>query len=175
MLSCVHDPCINCAASAYAEQVYIKGQSKEVRTISPRYTSAKFVEKRRSSTVPPSQNSPPSPAQSSNCPARTLPLLRAAPTIHSPHGKSRRNSQSTSRATSPPPSPPRKSSTIASSTPKKKYPTIASPAGPTSAPSAPSTVSKRSFRLPQGPRGEADQEGHLPSEGRIHGDHWKIE
>lgn len=32
MLSCVHDPCINCAASAYAEQIHIKGQTKEVRT-----------------------------------------------------------------------------------------------------------------------------------------------
>lgn len=30
MLSCVHDPCINCAASAYAEQVHIKGQNKDV-------------------------------------------------------------------------------------------------------------------------------------------------
>lgn len=30
MLSCVHDPCINCAASAYAEQVHIKKQSREV-------------------------------------------------------------------------------------------------------------------------------------------------
>ena len=30
MLSCVHDPCINCAASAYAEQIHIKGQSREV-------------------------------------------------------------------------------------------------------------------------------------------------
>lgn len=28
MLSCVHDPCINCAASAYAEQIHLKGQSK---------------------------------------------------------------------------------------------------------------------------------------------------
>ena len=28
MLSCIHDPCINCAASAYAEQIFIKGQSK---------------------------------------------------------------------------------------------------------------------------------------------------
>lgn len=30
MLSCVHDPCINCAASNFAEQVHIKGQSSEV-------------------------------------------------------------------------------------------------------------------------------------------------
>lgn len=30
MLSCVHDPCINCAASAYAEQIHIKGQGKDV-------------------------------------------------------------------------------------------------------------------------------------------------
>jgi hypothetical protein len=30
MLACVHDPCINCAASAYAEQIHIKGQSREV-------------------------------------------------------------------------------------------------------------------------------------------------
>ena len=28
MLSCVHDPCINCAASAYAEQIHLKGQNK---------------------------------------------------------------------------------------------------------------------------------------------------
>lgn len=33
MLSCVHDPCINCAASAFAEQIHIKGQSKEVPSI----------------------------------------------------------------------------------------------------------------------------------------------
>lgn len=30
MLSCVHDPCINCAASAYAEQIHLKNQNKEV-------------------------------------------------------------------------------------------------------------------------------------------------
>ena len=33
MLSCVHDPCINCAASAFAEQVHIKGQSPNVRSL----------------------------------------------------------------------------------------------------------------------------------------------
>lgn len=31
MLSCVHDPCINCAASAYAEQIHLKHQNKDVR------------------------------------------------------------------------------------------------------------------------------------------------
>ncbi len=30
MLSCVHDPCINCAASNFAEQVHIKGLSANV-------------------------------------------------------------------------------------------------------------------------------------------------
>lgn len=147
MLSCVHDPCINCAASAYAEQVYIKGQSKEVLTISCRYISVKFVEKRHYSIAPPSQNSLPSQAQSSNCPARMLRLPRLAPTIPSPQGRSRHNSQSTPKATFPPLSLPRKSSTIASNTLKKRSPTIASPAGPTSVPSAPSMVSRSLFRL----------------------------
>lgn len=32
MLSCVHDPCINCAASSFAEQVHIKGQSPNVNS-----------------------------------------------------------------------------------------------------------------------------------------------
>ena len=27
MLACVHDPCIHCAATAFADQVHIKGQS----------------------------------------------------------------------------------------------------------------------------------------------------
>ena len=30
MLKCVHDPCINCAATTYAEQIHIKGQSNQV-------------------------------------------------------------------------------------------------------------------------------------------------
>ena len=30
MLACVHDPCINCAASAYAEQVHLKSQNPDV-------------------------------------------------------------------------------------------------------------------------------------------------
>lgn len=30
MLACVHDPCINCAATSYAEQVHIKGQNPDV-------------------------------------------------------------------------------------------------------------------------------------------------
>jgi len=30
MLSCVHDPCINCAATAFADQVHLKGQSQEI-------------------------------------------------------------------------------------------------------------------------------------------------
>ena len=30
MLACVHDPCINCAATAYAEQVHIKSQNPDV-------------------------------------------------------------------------------------------------------------------------------------------------
>ena len=30
MLSCVHDLCINCAASSFAEQVHIKAQSPDV-------------------------------------------------------------------------------------------------------------------------------------------------
>jgi len=42
----VHDPCINCAASAYAEQVYIKGQSKDVTYIIFRYTCVKYVAKK---------------------------------------------------------------------------------------------------------------------------------
>lgn len=30
MLSCIHDLCINCAASAFAEQVHVKGQNPDV-------------------------------------------------------------------------------------------------------------------------------------------------
>lgn len=30
MLSCVHDPCIDCAASSFAEQVHLKGQKPSV-------------------------------------------------------------------------------------------------------------------------------------------------
>ncbi len=48
MLSCIHDPCINCAASAYAEQVHIKGQSNQVQFRLSRFMSAKFVEKKHS-------------------------------------------------------------------------------------------------------------------------------
>lgn len=44
MLSCVHDPCLNCAASNFAEQVHIKGQSSDVSNIQiSRFLSAKFV------------------------------------------------------------------------------------------------------------------------------------
>lgn len=46
MLSCVHDPCINCAASAYAEQVHIKGQNKDVSFCTCRSIFVKFVEKK---------------------------------------------------------------------------------------------------------------------------------
>lgn len=46
MLSCVHDPCINCAASAYAEQVYIKGQSKEVSMVPYRSIYVSCVERK---------------------------------------------------------------------------------------------------------------------------------
>jgi hypothetical protein len=46
MLSCVHDPCINCAASAYAEQVYIKNQKRDVMIRLFRSISAKSVEKK---------------------------------------------------------------------------------------------------------------------------------
>lgn len=41
MLSCVHDPCINCAASNFAEQVHIKGQSPDVSTFP--YLRSSFV------------------------------------------------------------------------------------------------------------------------------------
>jgi hypothetical protein len=44
MLACVHDPCINCAATSYAEQIHIKGQSNQVPINLFRATSAKFVE-----------------------------------------------------------------------------------------------------------------------------------
>jgi len=30
MLSCVHNPCVNCATSAYAEFVYIKNRNPNV-------------------------------------------------------------------------------------------------------------------------------------------------
>ncbi len=46
MLSCVHDPCINCAASAYAEQIHIKGQSKEVNKLVFSSISVKYAEKK---------------------------------------------------------------------------------------------------------------------------------
>lgn len=44
MLSCVHDPCINCAASSFAEQVHIKGQNPDVQINLPRCLLAKFVD-----------------------------------------------------------------------------------------------------------------------------------
>lgn len=45
MLKCVHDPCVNCAASTYAEQIHIKGQSNQVNYCSyRRFMSAKFVD-----------------------------------------------------------------------------------------------------------------------------------
>ncbi len=44
MLACVHDPCINCAATSYAEQIHIKGQSNQVKKNLFRATSAKFVD-----------------------------------------------------------------------------------------------------------------------------------
>lgn len=31
MLACVHDVCINCAATSYAEQVHIKGLNPNVK------------------------------------------------------------------------------------------------------------------------------------------------
>ncbi len=51
MLSCVHDPCINCAASTFAEQVHVKGQNSDVLFALSRSTYAKFVAKRRSSIL----------------------------------------------------------------------------------------------------------------------------
>lgn len=68
MLSCVHDPCINCAATAFAEQVHIKGQNKEVPIPPPSFTSARSAGSKPSSIIPPSSNSPLLPALSSNCP-----------------------------------------------------------------------------------------------------------
>ena len=56
MLSCVHDPCINCAASAFAEQIHIKGRSKEVKSHELRSMSVKFVGKRQFSIARPSLN-----------------------------------------------------------------------------------------------------------------------
>jgi hypothetical protein len=44
MLACVHDPCINCAATSYAEQIHIKGQSNQVLNNLFRATYVKFVE-----------------------------------------------------------------------------------------------------------------------------------
>lgn len=47
MLKCVHDPCVNCAASTYAEQIHIKGQSNQVFFyLKSRFMSAKFVDNR---------------------------------------------------------------------------------------------------------------------------------
>lgn len=45
MLKCVHDPCVNCAASTYAEQIHIKGQSNQVRfKYKARFMYAKFAD-----------------------------------------------------------------------------------------------------------------------------------
>lgn len=43
MLACVHDPCINCAATAYAEQVHIKSQNPDVRISIYRSIYVKYV------------------------------------------------------------------------------------------------------------------------------------
>lgn len=56
MLSCVHDPCINCAASTFAEQVHVKGQSSDVQSTLSRSTYAKFVAKKRNSILVQSHN-----------------------------------------------------------------------------------------------------------------------
>ena len=68
MLSCVHDPCINCAATAFAEQVHIKGQNKEVPIPPPSSISARSADNKPSSIIPLSSNSPLLPALSSSCP-----------------------------------------------------------------------------------------------------------
>jgi hypothetical protein len=52
MLKCVHDPCINCAASTYAEQIHIKGQSSQVKIcLRQRSMYAKFVDSRQFWTI----------------------------------------------------------------------------------------------------------------------------
>lgn len=43
MLSCVHDPCINCAASTLAEQVHIKGLTADVLFVSYRFISVRYA------------------------------------------------------------------------------------------------------------------------------------
>ena len=43
MLSCVHNPCVNCAASAYAEIVHIKNGNPNVFFLSYRSTFVKFA------------------------------------------------------------------------------------------------------------------------------------
>ena len=57
MLSCVHDPCINCAASAFAQQIHIKGRSKEVHPESSRSMSVKSVDKKLFQIIPQSLSS----------------------------------------------------------------------------------------------------------------------
>ena len=57
MLACIHDPCINCAASAYAELVHIKNNDPQVNFCSNRLIYVRFVGKRQHWTLPPSQNS----------------------------------------------------------------------------------------------------------------------
>lgn len=48
MLACVHDPCINCAATAYAEQIHIKGQNREVSLEILRYMFVRYVLRKHS-------------------------------------------------------------------------------------------------------------------------------
>ena len=56
MLSCVHDPCIDCAARAYVELNHAKVKSKGVHILSFRLTYAKYVGRKHCSIVQQLQN-----------------------------------------------------------------------------------------------------------------------
>lgn len=56
MLSCVHNPCVNCAASAYAEIVHIKNGNPNVCIYISRSTYVKYVGKKQYLIQQPSHN-----------------------------------------------------------------------------------------------------------------------
>lgn len=136
MLSCVHDPCINCASSAYAEQVYIKGQSKDVTTVLLSNISARYAGNRLCLILPLSLSLMPLLPQSLSCPPRTLsikPRLR-------PSQSKRKKHNSLYISLTIIPQQARKSFITVKSTANKKFLITALHVGPTFVLNAPSTV-----------------------------------